>query len=108
MGNIQGSGSSGGTTEQTVLVPSALEEDPARARETGRERERRQMKFQVATETTRRQRKRMKMDKSHMMNAKVPVKHFNEKQDLLLRHGALFPRWACSLHEGFPRGSRGF
>ena len=43
----------------------------------------------------------MKLDKSHMMNAKVPVKHFNEKQDLLLRHGALFPRWACSLHEGF-------
>ena len=31
----------------------------------------------------------------------VPVKHFNEKQDLLLRHGARFPSWACSLHEGF-------
>lgn len=31
----------------------------------------------------------------------IPVKHFNEKQDLLLRHGRLFPTWACSLHEGF-------
>mmetsp|Transcript_145 Transcript_145/g.280 ORF Transcript_145/g.280 Transcript_145/m.280 type:complete len:318 (-) Transcript_145:88-1041(-) len=34
-------------------------------------------------------------------NKAVPVKHFNEKQELLLKHGALFPSWACSLAEGF-------
>ena len=79
------------------MFPSRRRRIPL-ARETETER---QMRFQVATETTRRERKRIKVDKSHMMNAKVPVKHFNEKQDLLLRHGALFPRWACSLHEGF-------
>ena len=27
----------------------------------------------------------------------VPVKHFNEKQDLLLKYGAMFPNWVCSL-----------
>ena len=30
-------------------------------------------------------------------NKAVPVKHFNEKQELLLKHGALFLSWACSL-----------
>ena len=27
----------------------------------------------------------------------IPVKHFNEKQDLLLKYGAMFPNWVCSL-----------
>jgi len=31
----------------------------------------------------------------------LPVKNFNAKQDLLLKYGAMFPRWACSLAEGF-------